>query len=366
MFERPQGKAACWGLLMAICAVANAQVGVDLRAGASIAAVVQKLSDKRVIFVGENHDRYDHHLNQLAILREMQRTQPGFAIGLEYFQRFSQDDVDDYIAGKTDEKTFLRATGYYDSWGYDYRLYAPILRFAREQHIPLVALNVPSGLTSMVSKTGIAALPEEWKNVMPLEMEPAQEPYRDRLRKSFEQHEDKRAEAFERFVEAQLVWDEGMAEISANYLTRHAGSRLVVLAGSGHMVFGDGIPQRLARRTGASYAVVLSNSAEIEASMGDVLLLSAPQSLPPAGILGVKLHDGNVGCSIGDLVPGGAAAKSGLLKDDMFVDIDGQAVHTAAELKVALWDRNPGDKVHVRVQRGTATVDVDVELKAAN
>lgn len=366
MFRRPLGRTAYWGLLAAFCAVADAQVGVDLRGGASIAAVVQKLSDKRVIFLGETHDRYDHHLNQLEAIRQMQKLQPGFAIGLEYFQRFSQDDLDDYIAGKLDETQFLRATNYYDSWGYDYRLYAPILRFARENHIPLVALNVPTGLTSMVSKTGIAALPEEWKNVLPLEMEPPKEPYRNRLKKSFEQREDQRPETFEHFVEAQLVWDEGMAEIAANYLTRHAGSRLVVLAGSGHMVFGDGIPQRLARRTGASYVVVLSNSEEIEAGMGDVLLLGPRQSLPPAGILGVKLHDGNQGCSIGDLVPGGAAAKDGLLKDDMFVDIDGQAVHTSAEVKVALWDRKPGDKVHVRVQRGAATVAVYVELNAAN
>jgi uncharacterized iron-regulated protein len=351
-------------LLAVLCGVAQAQVEVDVRLSTMTSGLVEKLRDKRVVFVGETHDRYDHHLNQLEVIRQMHKTQPGFAIGLEYFQRFSQDDLDDYIAGKLDEKQMLRATGYYDNWGYDYRLYAPILRFAREQHIPLLALNVPSGLTSMISKFGIAGLTQDWKDQLPKEMGSADAKYRERLRTSFEQHEDKSAAAFERFVEAQLVWDEGMAERAAEYLKRSAGNRLVVLAGSGHM-FADGIPERLKRRTGASYSVVLSNSSDIEAGMGDILLLSPAQTLPPAGILGVRMHDGNQGCAISDLVPGGAAAQAGLRKDDMFVDIDGEAVHTSAEVKVALWERKPGDKVHVRVLRGKETAEADVELKAA-
>lgn len=350
-------------LLAVLCGVAQAQVEVDVRLSTMTSGLVEKLRDKRVVFVGETHDRYDHHLNQLEVIRQMHKTQPGFAIGLEYFQRFSQDDLDDYITGKLDEKQMLRATGYYDNWGYDYRLYAPILRFAREQHIPLLALNVPSGLTSMISKFGIAGLTQDWKDQLPKEMGSADAKYRERLRKTFEEHEDKSAAAFDRFVEAQLVWDEGMAERAAEYLKRSSGNRLVVLAGTGHM-FADGIPERLKRRMGASYAV-LSNGSEVKVGIGGFMLVTQAQSLPPAGILGVRMHDGNQGVAISDLVPSGAAANAGLLKDDMFVEIDGEAVHTAGEVKVALWERKPGDKVHVRVLRGKDTVDADVELKAA-
>ena len=338
---------------------------VDLKGASSIDALAAKLSGTRVVFIGETHDRYDHHQNQFALIQALQRAQPGFAVGMEYFQRSAQASLDKYVAGGLEERAFLRESGYYDSWSFDYRMYAPILRFAREQRIPLIALNVPTGLTSLIAKTGIADLRTPWRQEVPKELGPTPDAYRARLRESFEQHQDKRPDAFEHFVEAQLVWDEGMAETAATYLNGKTGSRMVVLAGSGHMVFGDGIPDRLKRRTGASYAVVLSNGDDVEARMGDYLLLSSPQELPPAGILGVKLHDGNVGCSVGDLVAGGAADSAGLKKDDLFVDIDGTAVHTAAEVKASLWDKSPGEHAKVRVLRGSDMVSVDVTLKAA-
>ncbi len=81
--------------------------------------------------------------------------------------------MDDYIAGRTTEQDFLRATGYFQNWGYDYRLYAPIFRFAREQRIPVRALNVPSALPSEVAKVGVAGLSEQQRAYLPKEIRPA-------------------------------------------------------------------------------------------------------------------------------------------------------------------------------------------------
>ena len=77
------------------------------------------LESKRVIFIGETHDRYDHHVNQLAILKRLYQLDPNLAIGVEYLQQRVQPQVDDYIAGKITEQEFLRAAEYYQSWGYD-------------------------------------------------------------------------------------------------------------------------------------------------------------------------------------------------------------------------------------------------------
>lgn len=130
-----------------------------------------------------------------------------------------------YIAGRTTEREFLRATEYFQEWGYDYRLYAPIFRFAREQRIPVRALNVPSSLASAVAKVGLAGLSEQQRAYLPREIEPADEAYKGRLRVAFEAHAAVAPSAFDHFVEAQLVWDEGMAASAAAYLnpTRTAG-----------------------------------------------------------------------------------------------------------------------------------------------
>jgi uncharacterized iron-regulated protein len=324
---------------------------LDLDAPLPLDTLAAQLATKRVVFVGETHDRYDHHLNQLELIRPLHQLDPNLAIGVEYFQQPFQLPVDDYIAGRTTEKEFLRATEYYRGWGYDYRLYAPIFRFAREQRIPVRALNVPNALPSAVGKVGIAGLSGPQRAYLPKEIGPADQDYRGRLRQAFEAHDAGKPDAFDHFVEAQLVWDEGMAESAAAYLNANQGRRMVILAGSGHLLFGAGIPKRLQRRTNATYAIVLNAGDEIVANMADYLLLTKSQELPPAGILGINLQEKDGECRIGSLSAGGAGEKGGLKRGDILVEIDGQKVERIADLRLALWDRKPGDRVQVSVHR---------------
>ena len=335
-------------------AIAQDQASFDaigLDAALTLDKFAAQLATKQVVFVGEEHTRYDHHLNQLEIIRRLHELDPNMAIGVEYFQQPFQQRVDDYIAGRIPENEFLRATEYYQRWGYDYRLYAAIFRYAREQRIPVRALNVPTALVSTVAKVGIAGLSEKQRAYLPQDIEPADEAYKNRLHNAFEAHPGLKPDAFDHFVEAQLVWDEGMAESAAAYLNANKSRRLVILAGSGHVAFGSGIPKRLERRTNATYAIVLSSGEEVEPRMADYLLLSKEQELPPAGVLGVSLAESGGQCRIEALSPGGAAEKAGLNKGDVLVAIDAQTIKTIADVHLALWDKKPGDKVRVEVGR---------------
>ena len=76
--------------------------------------------------------------------------------------------------------------------------------------------------------------------------------YRQRLRDIFGQHAHGKTfneAVFQKFVEAQLAWDEGMAFAASKYLKKTAkekpNQRLVILAGSGHLINRSGIPNRL-------------------------------------------------------------------------------------------------------------------------
>jgi uncharacterized iron-regulated protein len=343
----------------------------DLDAALSPDKLAAQVASKRVVFVGETHDRYDHHLNQLAIIRQIHQLDPDLAIGVEYFQQRFQPQLDDYIAGRTTENEFLRATEYYQEWGYDYRLYAPIFRFAREQRIPVRALNVPASLASAVAKTGVAGLSEEQRASLPKEIGRADEDYRSRLRQAFEAHGSAKPDAFDHFVEAQLVWDEGMAESAASYLKENQGRRMVILAGSGHLAFGSGIPKRLERLTNASYAIVLNggDNEEVGPHMADYLLLSGKQELPPAGLLGVSMEEKDGGCRVRSLSPGGAAEKAGLKRGDVLVEIEGQTIKRIADTRLVLWDRKPGDRVRVSVNRksglgGASERNFEIDLTA--
>jgi uncharacterized iron-regulated protein len=339
---------------------------VDLRAAVPLDSLAAQLATKRVVFIGEIHDRYDHHLNQLEIIRRLHELDPALAIGVEYFQQPFQPQVDDYIAGRIPENEFLRATEYYKRWGYDYRLYAPIFRYAREQRIPVRALDVPTALTSAVSKVGVAGLSEDQREYLPREIKPPDEAYESRLRAVFETHPG--SADFSRFVEVQTLRDEGMAESAAAYLIADAGRRLVILAGAGHVAFGSGIPTGLERRTNATHAIVLSSGQEIGPGMADYLLLSKEQELPPAGVLGIRMEEEDGECRIGSLSPGGAAEKAGLRKGDVLLVLDAQPVETIADVRLAIWEKKPGDRVRVKVRRKRLFVrterDFEVELAA--
>ena len=337
---------------------------IDLDTPVPLDKLAQQLAAKRVVFIGEIHDRYDHHLNQLEIIRRLHELDSNLAIGVEYFSRAVQAQVDDYIAGRSTEQEFLRAAQYYQSWGYDYRLYAPIFRYARDEHIPVRALNVPHELPSAVAKGGMANVPEKMRAYVPHDIQPADKEYRARLRRAFEEHQAGKPDAFDHFVDAQLIWDEGMAESAAEYLNANPERRMVILVGAGHVEFGSGIPSRLERRTHSGYAIVLSSGEVIEAHIADYVLLSKEQDLPPAGVLGTSLEDKDGECRVKLLTPGGAAEKASLKKGDVLTAIDGQMIKTVADVHLALWQKKPGDRVRVSLARKGKVREVEVVLSA--
>src|SRR5262249_20609306 len=134
----------------------------------NIDSVVADISAARAVFIGEEHDRYDQHLTELEIIRRLYQRDPSrWVIGVEFIQRPFQADLDAYIAGKIDEREFLKRTEYFDRWGFDFRLYRPIFHFAREHAIPVVALNATRELSEEVAKVGLEGLKTPLREQLP-------------------------------------------------------------------------------------------------------------------------------------------------------------------------------------------------------
>src|SRR5207253_7723673 len=98
---------------------------------------------------------------ELEVLPSLHRQSPKLAVSMEMFQRPFQKALDDYIAGAIDERTFLRRSEYFKRWNIDYNLYQPILNFAREHRLPVIALNAPSEIVDKVAKGGLDSLSKE-------------------------------------------------------------------------------------------------------------------------------------------------------------------------------------------------------------
>jgi len=325
---------------------------MDLKAVSDLDAVIAELADKRVVFVGEQHDRYEHHLTQLEIIRRLHEADSRLAIGMEAFQQPFQRYLDDYIEGRLSEQEMLRATEYYARWRFDFRLYAPILRYAREHRLPVLALNLPEELTRKVGAEGIAGLSEEERRRIPAEIDRSDHAYEQRLTDIFDLHPRHNGQSFERFLDVQLLWDEGMAERAAGFLGSHPDYRLVILAGAGHLAYGSGIPQRLERRLPVSSAIVLNGwQQSIEPTLADFLLFPEERSLPAAGRLGAVLDVGEDQVRIASCEPGSACEAAGMKKGDQLVSINDHSITGMPDVRLALWDKQPGDTVTVEIRR---------------
>ena len=329
------------------------------------AEFADRLGSARAILVGETHDRLDHHLNQLEIIRHLHESGVRLAIGMEAFQQPFQPRLDAYIAGRIDVTELLQSTEYYERWQYDFRLYEPILDYARRHRIPVLALNPPRELTEQVSRDGLDRLDDLFAAQLP-EIDRSDDTYRDRLRAVFEEHSMAgHGPSFEAFYGVQLVWDEGMAAAAADYLARHPERSMVIIAGRGHIDYGSGIPHRLARRLNGEVLTVTHVDEEDDAhERADYLLQSEAVHLPRRGLLGVLVESGDGAARIASMSDDSAAGAVGMQADDVIVALDRQKVERFADLRAMLWDKRPGDQVSVTVRRNTdQTLDFDVVLR---
>lgn len=327
---------------------------VDLSRLSDLQGLIDRLADKRVVFVGEQHDRYEDHLNQLAVVAGLHEKGKDLAIGMEFFQQPFQPHLDAFIAGEISEKEMLRRTDYFERWRYDYRLYRPILRFAREHSIPVVALNLEREITEKVGDGGIESLNPEERARIPAEIDRDDPAYRRRVLAVFEHHPQKDNADFEHFLEVQLLWDEGMADRAARYLRENPSKSMVILAGAGHVEHGQGIPKRLLRRVPSESAIVLNGTArELDPGIADFLLYPRRVELPAPGLLGVLLDLESAGEGVGvqGFVDNSGAKAAGMEEGDRIVKVGDDEINSYADVRISLLGGRPGQKIPVEVLR---------------
>ena len=321
---------------------------VDLQKTSPLAQIVEQIDGARVVLVGETHTRMDHHLVQLEILKLLYEESPQLAIGLEWFQKPFQAHLDAYVAGEISEQEMLDLTGYFERWGYDYRLYRPILQYAREHKIPLIALNASRELKYALTTSGFDDLPAELEAQLPESYDWTDKAYEQRLRSLFEEHPEYEGE-FEDFLRGQLTWDEIMAESAVNYLESNPESRLLIFAGSGHIMYGSGIPNRIKRRNNVAQVSILvsDDHTPIEKNIADYIVLSTPQMLEPGGLIGALLETEGKLLVIKKFSDNSAAKDAGMPEGSVIVAVDTNKVESFSDFKLAVLDKKPGDSIEI-------------------
>ena len=255
--------------------------------------VYEELKDKRIIYVGESHTNFEHHLNQLRVIKALHQNGKKISIAMEMFQVPFQKDLDAYIAGETSLEEFLKNTQYYKRWKFDYNLYKPIIDYAKENKIPLVAINIDRTINKQVSKKGLLSLDIKQKEIIPKEIDQSNLEYKRNLEKIYKSHipvHGKSKMNFDFFYQSQLIWDEIMAQNIDTYINKNPDTTVVVVAGSGHIEKHHGIVSRVFRRNSLPYQVIINNPHA--SKIGDIVLLNKTKTnLPKEKKVGVALEN---------------------------------------------------------------------------
>lgn len=232
------------------------------RSAAGGAAAACAEGEARVIFAAEDHLNPLHHVMQLEMIKAVDALdERPFAIGLEMFYRQHQPALDAFVFQDGSFANLKKRTRWATTWGYDFNQYAKILAYARRHGIQLVGLNVPFGLVNAVANTGLDELSDKFKAQLPADIDRGQVAHFERFERDIAETVERRkvampdAPELQRWYEAELLWDEYVAESIANYMAgmQRAGNgdaRLVVLAAASRVQARDGVPDRVSRRTG--------------------------------------------------------------------------------------------------------------------
>lgn len=237
----------------------------------------------RYVLVGESHDDLNHHQMQADVIRALAKSGRHVVVGMEMFTRDNQRNVTPFSSGKWSDEKFQAEANWKSQWGFDFALYKPVFDAVRETRAPLYALNIPRDWVREIGRQGVSAVT------------PAREPWVPQLSKSLANPNHKAVftslmgghpmsgPQADNVYAAQVSWDLGMANSAIHAMSDKFSDNwvMVIVAGSGHVMYGQGINYRIKQLSGSdSINLVCVEGApddKISRGLGEYVYVSGPK-----------------------------------------------------------------------------------------
>ncbi len=116
--------------------------------------MMKALANQQLIFFGELHNNPISHWLQYEVTTELGKAKK-LTLGAEMIEADNQDELDDYLKGKIDQKGLDTLARLWNNHKTDYK---PLVDYARDNDLNFIATNIPRRYASMVNKQGLEVL----------------------------------------------------------------------------------------------------------------------------------------------------------------------------------------------------------------
>lgn len=204
---------------------------------ATLNQIVSAIGKSDVVFLGENHDDTAAHYLQSEIFKktlENYAKNRKVSLSMEMFERDVQIVLDEYLKDLITEKKFLDDSRPWNNYKTDYR---PLVEYAKQNRLDVIAANAPRRYVNMVSRNGRDSLnqlsPEAKKWLAPLPYAQSSDAYARKFTDLMGAMESNK-QSVSKILESQTLWDATMAFSIAEYLKNNKNALVVHLNGSFH------------------------------------------------------------------------------------------------------------------------------------
>lgn len=222
----------------------------DVQSGKNLTAaqLASKLQKYDVVFFGEYHDQSEIHQYELELLEAMYKAKgEKLALSMEMFEVDNQSKLNNFLADTLSEENFLAASRPWPNYRTDY---APLVNFAKEKKMLVVAANVPRFLAAHVAKNngttaGIDAQYEKW---LPQHTYAPEGAYKEKFYAQMNSPEAPMKMPLQRLAAvyaAQCLKDDKMAESIAAFADAHQNMQILHINGCFHSDAHLGTAQKL-------------------------------------------------------------------------------------------------------------------------
>ncbi|MFW6131648.1 MAG: ChaN family lipoprotein [Candidatus Aminicenantaceae bacterium] len=341
----------------------------------SFERMIKEMEDARFVYVGETHDSLPMHDIQHKIARALYKTDRDLSIGMEMFDVQWQEELNKWSHGILTQDEFIDQIKWYETWNFHFDYYRKIFELSKERKIPLYALNAPREIIRKIRMKGWGSLTDKEKSIVP-KPDLSNQDHIHLMKTIFSGMDIPNAMKgrnemmFQGLYRAQSAWDEVMA-----YNTRKAASiedsRMIVFAGSGHLIYNLGINYRVHKKQPLPYKTVIcvvipdeEKSLEVSRSLGDFiwgLPFEQKPAYPSFGMALKKVEGLDNPVLARDPVRGIAKGKN-FKKGDIILSVDGKTFASINNLRKHLHGFTWGDEVVFRLLRQGNEVESKLKI----